>query len=80
MFNYIKHTEMNTAEPPVPEPSSPEAEIANELFNLSPDTDQNPAELIKSRGQYYIPRYTNLFIVFGVRKNRPYDEQTLLCT
>jgi hypothetical protein len=32
MFNYIKQTEMNKAEPLVPQPSSSEIEPANEQF------------------------------------------------
>jgi hypothetical protein len=48
--NDVKWTEINTAEPPVPEPSACEVELANEKLksHKSPGTDKIPVELIKA--------------------------------
>jgi len=49
--NYIRQTEIHTAEPVVPDPSAFEVEMAIEKLkrHKSPGTDQIPAELIKAR-------------------------------
>jgi hypothetical protein len=48
----VRQTEIHTAEPFVPEPSSSEVESAIEKLKRykSPGTDQIPAELIQARG------------------------------
>jgi sorting nexin-29 len=50
--NDVRQTEINTAEPLVPEPSSFEVDIAIEKLKRykSPGIDQMPAELIQARG------------------------------
>jgi hypothetical protein len=49
----VRQTEMHTAEPFVPQPSAPEAEVA--VWKLkrykSPGVDQIPAELIQAGGE-----------------------------
>ena len=49
----VRQTEINTAEPLVPEPSASEVELAIGKLksHKSPDIDQIPAELIKSGGK-----------------------------
>jgi len=51
--NDIRHTEIHTAEPLVPEPSVFEVELAIEKLksHQSPGIDQIPAELIKAGGR-----------------------------
>jgi hypothetical protein len=51
--NDIRQTEIHTAEPLVPEPSSTEVEIAIEKLKSykSPGIDQIPAELIQAGGE-----------------------------
>jgi hypothetical protein len=46
-------------------------EIANGKLKSykSPGTDQIPAELIKAGGETLYLRYTDLFVVFGIRRN-----------
>jgi hypothetical protein len=58
----IRQTEIQTAEPFVPEPSISEAEVAIgklKRYKL-PDADQIPAELIQAGGKHYILISTNL--------------------
>jgi hypothetical protein len=52
--NDVRHTEINTAEPLVPEPSSSEVEIAIENLKSYklPGIDQIPAEVIQVVGGY----------------------------
>ena len=49
----IKHTDVHTAEPLVPEPSAFDVELAIQKLrsHKSPGTDQIPASLIKGRGR-----------------------------
>ena len=49
----IKHTDIHTTEPVMPEPSAFEVELATEKLksHKSPGTDQIPAELIKAGGR-----------------------------
>jgi hypothetical protein len=58
----IRQTEIQTAEPFVPEPSISEVEVA--IGNLkrykSPGVDQILAELIQAGGKHYILRSTDL--------------------
>jgi hypothetical protein len=51
--NDVRQTEIQTAEPLMPEPSAFEFEMANEKLNRhkSPGTDQIPAKLIKAGGR-----------------------------
>jgi len=54
---YLMHvTEMHTAEPLVPKPSSFEAE--------SPGIDHISAEFIKHEAMHYVLRFTTLLILF----------------
>jgi hypothetical protein len=50
--NDVRQTEIHTAKPLVPEPSSSEADIAIEKLKMykSPVTDQIPVELIQAGG------------------------------
>jgi len=50
--NDVRQAEIHTAEPPVPEPSAPEIELAIDKLksHKSPGIDQIPAELIKTGG------------------------------
>jgi hypothetical protein len=50
--NDVRQTEINTAEPLVPEPNAFEVEMAGEKLkrHKSPGTDQIPAELITAGG------------------------------
>jgi hypothetical protein len=59
----IRQTEIQTAEPFVPEPSISEVEVAGGKPKIykSPDADQFPAKLIQAWwGGHYILRFTNL--------------------
>jgi hypothetical protein len=56
----IRQTEMQAAEPFVPEPSISEVVTGKLKRCKSPDADQIPAELIHARGKHYILRSTNL--------------------
>jgi hypothetical protein len=61
----VRQTDVYMAEPLVPEPSLVEVEIAiGKLKSYkSPGTDQ-------SRGvKHYVLRYTNLLVVYGIRRN-----------
>jgi hypothetical protein len=51
--NEVRQTEIQAAEPPVPEPSDSEGELAIAKLkrHKSPGTDQVPAELIKAAGR-----------------------------
>jgi hypothetical protein len=58
----IRQTEIQTAEPFVPEPSISEVEVAIGKLKRykSPGADQIPAELIQEGGEHYILRSTIL--------------------
>jgi hypothetical protein len=53
VVNDVRQTEIQTAEPLVPQPSDSEVEVAIEKLkrHKSPGIDQIPAELIKARGR-----------------------------
>jgi hypothetical protein len=55
----VRHIEINTAEPLVPDPSPFEVEtaIAKSKRYKSPGSDHIPAELIQTEGEYYILRF-----------------------
>jgi hypothetical protein len=59
------------AEPLVQEPSPVKVEIAiGKLKSYkSPGTDNILAKLIKAGGETYILRYTDLTVVYGIRRN-----------
>jgi hypothetical protein len=78
--NDVRQTEIYTAEPLVPEPSSSEVDIAIEKLKRckSPGIDQIPAERIQAGGIHYVLRSTILLIVFGIRKNCQSSERNLL--
>jgi hypothetical protein len=67
----VRQMDIHTAEPLVPEPSLVEVEISiGKLKSYkSPGTDQIPTELIKAGVKHYILRYTDLFVIFGIRRN-----------
>jgi hypothetical protein len=67
----VRQKDIHTAEPLVPEPSLVEVEIAiGKLKSYkSPGTDQILAELIKAGVKHYILRYTDLFVLYGIRRN-----------
>ena len=69
--NDVRQTEILAAEPPVPEPSASEVELAIEKpkNHKSPGIDQIQAELIKTRGKTILCQIHKLFILFGIRRN-----------
>jgi len=62
--NYVRQTEIHTAEPLVPEPSAFEVEMTIEKLkrHKSPGTYQIPAELIKAGGSTIRYELHNLII------------------
>jgi hypothetical protein len=70
-INIDRQTEINTAEPQVPEPSVFEAEVAIENLKThkSPGTDQIPGEVIKTEGRAILSYIHNFLILFGIRRN-----------
>jgi len=69
--NDVRQTEIRTAEPLVPEPSTFEVEMATEKLKRhnSPDTDPVLAELIKAGLGQFSLRSINLLILLGIRRN-----------
>jgi hypothetical protein len=69
--HHVRQMDVHTAEPLVPEPSLVEVQIAiGKLKSYkSPGTDNIPAELIKAGVKRYILGYTDLFVVYGIRRN-----------
>ena len=67
----IRQTEIQTAEPPVPEPSDLEVDLAIVKLkrHKSPGTDRIPAELIKQARRTIHWRSTNLLNLLGIRRN-----------
>jgi hypothetical protein len=76
----VGQTDIHTAEPLVPEPSLVEVEIViGKLKSYkSPGTDQILAELIKQEVKHYIQRYTDLFVLYGIRRNYHSSGRNLL--
>ena len=70
-INDVRQTEICTAEPLVPEPSTFEAEMTVEkIKKKSPGTVQIPAELIIKHGVVqFALRSINLLILFGIKRN-----------
>jgi hypothetical protein len=58
----IRQTEIHTAEPFVPEPSTGEVEVAIRKLKRyeAPGSNRIPAELIQAGGEHCILRYINL--------------------
>jgi hypothetical protein len=67
----VRQKDIQTAEPLVPEPSLVKVEtaIGNLKSYKSLDNDQIPAKLIKAGMKCYVLRYTNLFVLYGIRRN-----------
>jgi hypothetical protein len=67
----VRQMDIHMAEPLVPQPSLVKVEIAIGRLKSykSPGTGQIPAELIKAGVKHYVLRYTNLFVLYGVRRN-----------
>jgi hypothetical protein len=72
--------DIHTAEPLVPEHSLVEVEFAiGKLKSYkSPGTDQIPAELVKAGVKYYILRYTEVFVLYGIRRSCRSNGRSLL--
>jgi len=70
-INDVRQTEIHTAEPLVPEPSTFELAMAFEELKrrISPASDKIPAELIKAGVEYFALRSTNLLILFEKKRN-----------
>jgi len=71
--NDVRHTEIHTEKPLVPEQSTLEVEMATEKpkRNKPPGIDQTPAELIKARGRKICSEIHKLInsTLFGIRWN-----------
>jgi hypothetical protein len=67
----VRQKDIQKAEPLEPEPSFLELKIAIEKLksSKSPGTDHIPAEFIKAWVKHYVLRYTDLFVLYGVRRN-----------
>jgi hypothetical protein len=67
VLNYVRQTEMHTAEPLVPEPSAFEVEMALEKLkrHKSPGIVQIPAELIKAGGSKIYSEIQNINSVWN---------------
>jgi hypothetical protein len=76
----VRQIDIHTAEPLIPEPSLVKVEIAIRKLKCykSPSTDQIPAELIKAGVKYYILRYTDLFVLYQIRRNCRSSGRSLL--
>jgi hypothetical protein len=67
----IRQTNTDTDDLLVRKPRLVEVEIAiGKLKSYkSPGTDQIPAEMMKQEVKNYVLRYTDLFVLYGIRKN-----------
>jgi hypothetical protein len=76
----VRRTEIHTAEPLVPEPSSFEVEIATEKLKRykSPGIDQIPAELIQAGGNTLCSEIHKLINCIWNKKNCQSSERNLL--
>jgi hypothetical protein len=68
--NDVRHTEIHTAVPLVPEQSVFEVEMVIEKLkrHKSPGNDQFPAELIKAGVEQFTLRSINILILFGISR------------
>ena len=73
LFSEVRHTELHTEEPLVPEPSAFEVQLAIEKLksHKSPGTDQIPAELIKAGGRIIRSEIHNLILSFWNKEKLP---------
>jgi hypothetical protein len=78
--HHVRQMDIHTAEPLMPEHSLVKVEIATGKLERykSPGTDQIPAKLIKAGGETYVLRYTNLFALYGIRRNFHSNGRSLL--
>jgi hypothetical protein len=69
----VKHTEIHTAEPLVPDPSTFEVEMVIEKLkgHQSPGTDKIPAEFLRHGVEKFALRSKNLLILLGIKRNCP---------
>jgi len=69
--SYIRQTEIQTAEPLLPEPCACEIEMAIEKLrrHKSPVINQIPLELLKQVVEQFALEIHNLLILFGIRRN-----------
>jgi hypothetical protein len=67
----VRQKDIQTAEPLVPEPSIVKVETAiGKLKSYkSLGANQILAELIKAGVKHYVLRYTNLFVLYGIRRS-----------
>jgi hypothetical protein len=67
----VKQMDIHMAEPLVPEPKLVEVEIdIGKLKSYkAPGNDQILAKLIEAGVKHYVLRYTNLFVLYGTRRN-----------
>jgi hypothetical protein len=67
----VRQKDIHTAEPLVPEPSLVKVEIATGKLKSYkyPGTDQILAKLIREGGKHYVLKHTNLFVLYGIRRN-----------
>jgi hypothetical protein len=67
----VGQMDVHTAEPLVPEPSLVDVEIGIGTLKSykSPGTVQILAELIRAGVKLYVLRYTNSFVLYGIRRN-----------
>jgi hypothetical protein len=80
MVHDVRQMDIHTAEPLVPEPSLVEVEIA--IWKLKRYKSwvliRFWLDWSKQEGKYYVLRYTNLFILYGIRRNSHSSGRTLL--
>ena len=79
--NDIKHTDIHTAEPLVPEPSPFEVEVAIEKLksHKSPGIDQIPADLIKEGGRTIRHEIHKLIVSIWNKEESPGRQEFLTC-
>jgi hypothetical protein len=76
----VRQMDIYTAEPLILKPSFVEVGIAIRKLTSykTPSTDQILAEFIRVGGKPSILRYTDLFILYGMRRNCPSSGRSLL--
>jgi hypothetical protein len=76
----VRQMDIHTAEPLVSETSLVDVEISVVKLKSykSPGTDNIPAELFKQGVKHYILRYTDLFVLYGIRMRCHSSERNLL--
>ena len=73
VFNEMRQTEIHTAEPRVPKPSTFEFELTIENLkgHQLPGTDQIPAQLLKTRGKTIHCDFHNIIISVWNKEELP---------